>query len=135
VDLGREAERASLCKKAFGAVGTAAGAVLGRAAAVIGTGIAGALALGAIAGGPVTIGIGALAGLALGFKMEKKAKIGRILGGLIGGATGMAAGIATSKLSHYTPSRELAGETQGFSFKSLFEKLKNPLYTSHKFIA
>jgi hypothetical protein len=125
-------EHTSLCKKVFGAIGAASGAVLGRGATIIGAGIAGGMTAAAILGGPVTIGIGAVACMALGLKLEKKTKIGRILGGLIGGATGLAVGMAASKLSHFTPSRPLAAEAKDFSFRTLLNKLKDPLYSSHK---
>jgi len=129
IELNRNQESSSACRKVFGTVGAAVGAVLGRAATTVGTGVGAALLLGAL--GPVAAGIGAIAGLALGYKLESKTKIGRIAGGLIGGAAGMAAGAVTSKLTDFTPGEALTKETKGFSFKELFQKLKNPDYTSH----
>lgn len=129
IDLNGNRENSSACRKAFGTIGAAAGAVLGRAATAIGTGVTAAIILGAL--GPVAAGIGAIAGLALGYKAEAKTKIGRIAGGLIGGAAGSAAGFVTSKLTDFTPGETLAKETQGFTLKGLFQKLRDPKYTSH----
>lgn len=129
IELNRNQESSSACRKVFGSIGAAVGAVLGRAATAIGTGVTAAIVLGAL--GPVAAGIGAVAGLALGYKAEVKTKIGRIAGGLIGGAAGAAAGFVTSKLTGFTPGETLTKETQGFTLKGLFQKLSDPKYTSH----
>jgi uncharacterized protein YycO len=126
------AERPSICRRIFGTIGAALGAVAGRAAAVLGTGAALSMTVGAALGlGPLAAGIGALAGLYLGYKAEKKTRIGRLVGGMIGGAAGIAAGIATSKLTRFTPGKALAEETKGFTYGGLLQKLRNPTCTSH----
>lgn len=139
VDVGGPAENRgvdpSAARKVFGTVGTAAGVIAGRALILPGAGAAFTSAMvGTAIGGPLGTVIGAAAGLAVGAVTEYKTKIGRWIGGLVGGAVGSVLGTVASAAG-YRPSPKMAEETRGFSFKSLFKKLLNPSYTSHKKIS
>ncbi|MDQ7821200.1 MAG: YiiX/YebB-like N1pC/P60 family cysteine hydrolase [Candidatus Eremiobacteraeota bacterium] len=124
------------CPRVTGTIGAAVGAITGRAALLPSLGVAGATALAAsvIGLGPVGLIAAGVAGLGLGIYTEAKLKAGRVLGGMIGGTIGSALGHVAQKLG-FTPSEKLAEETRGFSLKSLFSKLQNPEYTSHKLIS
>jgi len=123
------------CHNVFGTVGTAAGAVGGRVAVPLASAaIMGAMA-GTTAAGPLGTVIGAIAGLGIGALYEYKSKMGRFAGGLVGGAIGIGLGKLAAIVPGYKPGKTLTKETKGFSFRSLFKKLLNPSYTSHKTIS
>ena len=133
ISLGQKNEeisRGKALRNVFGTIGTAVGAVAGRIVMGVGGGIAGAVA--GSAAGPLGTVIGAVAGLGFGSLYEYKSKVGRFAGGMAGGAAGIALGRAAALVPGFKPSKALTEETKGFSFKSLFKKLLNPNYTSHK---
>lgn len=117
--------------KACGTIGSAIGAVSGRItflpsiAAIKGAVIGGALF------GPAGAIVGGVIGAGAGIYGEKKLRAGRVLGGMLGGAIGMGVGKVLDKMG-IKPSKELADETKSFSFPSLFKKLQDPEFTSHK---
>lgn len=123
------------CHKVFGTVGTAAGAVAGRGIIPASSALLLATLAATAVAGPLGIVVGGLAGLGLGAAYEYKSKLGRFAGGILGGAIGVGLGKLAALVPGYRPSKAMVDETKGFSFKSLFTKLFNPHYTSHKKIS
>jgi|GEM_PF-1380224 len=120
--------------KVCGTIGTAIGAAAGKLSILPVIGAVKAAALGGALLGPAGAVIAGIIGAGAGIFIEGKVHPGRLLGGLVGGAAGMGIGKVLDKLGH-KPSPALAEETKGFSYKSLFSKLLNPKFTSHRKIS
>lgn len=127
-----EISKSKACHNVFGAVGTATGAIAGRVILPLASAAFTGSMVGTAVGGPLGTVVGTLAGLGVGAIYEYKSKVGRFVGGLVGGAIGVGLGKLASLIPGYKPGKILTEETKGFSFKSLFSKLMNPEYTSHK---
>ena len=134
VSIGQDRVTPDDCPKVFGTVGAMVGAIAGRATVLPGAGaaVAGA-ALGSVLGPAGTI-IGGVVGFAAGAYTEFKTRAGRVIGGMIGGAAGVGLGKLAKKIGH-RPSQKMVDETRSFTYKSLFNKLKDPTHTSHKTIS
>jgi hypothetical protein len=130
-DLFISSERSGSSTKACGTIGAAVGAVAGKLSALPVLGAIKGAALGGSIMGPAGAILGGVLGLGAGLFIEKKVHVGRLLGGLVGGAAGMGIGKVLDTAG-FRPIGKLARETRGFTFKSLFSKLRDPKATSHQ---